>query len=265
MTMSSGTPLDDFSPGSEFVVGRHPVLEAIQTPSVPIERILLQQALQGRWVESLKRAARAARLPVHTVPKARLDRLVGGGTHQGVAAILAASPYLQLEEMLHAIARDPDTVRARKPVLVVLDHLEDPRNFGAILRSALGSGVSGVIVPDRGMAPLGPAAVKASAGAALKLPIARTGSLSQAVDQLKERGYWVVGAEGHAELTLWQYDWDRPIAVVLGSESSGIRPALRAKCDALVSIPLVGAVESLNVSVAGALILFEILRLRGVS
>ena len=148
----------------------------------------------------------------------------------------------------------------RNPSLVVLDEISDPHNFGAILRSAVASGASGVIVPDRNQAPLGATALKASAGTAPRIPVARVTNLADALVQLKERGYWVAGLDGEAEKTVWTLDWDRPTALVIGSEGRGLRPRVRETCDYLVSIPMRGPAESLNASVAAGIALFAAVR-----
>jgi 23S rRNA (guanosine2251-2'-O)-methyltransferase len=166
--------------------------------------------------------------------------------------------------MLAGIAPNLDAVREAKPVLVVLDGVEDPHNFGAILRSAVAAGADGVIVPDRGMAPLSAVALKASAGTALQIPIARAGNLPEALHQLKERGYWVIGldsGEGPGEhTTVWDYDWDRAVALVVGNEGRGLRPGVRAVCDVRAAIPMRGPAESLNASVAAGIALFAAVR-----
>jgi len=131
-----------------------------------------------------------------------------------------------------------------------------------MLRSAVAAGVDGVIVPATSMAPLNAAAIKASAGTATRLPIARTGDLARTLDALKERGYWICGAEGAAETTLWEVDWDRPLAVVMGSEDKGLAPDVAAACDVLTSIPMRGPADSLNVSVATGILLFAAARPR---
>lgn len=260
--MSNDTQPDDRKDLTEIVVGRHPVLEVLNDPAIPVDRILLQVQLSGAWVDDLRRTARQSRVPVQFVPRTRLDRLARGAAHQGVAAYIASVSYLVLEDLLQEVAPHLEAVRSLKPILLMLDQIQDPRNFGAILRSALASGVAGVIVPDRGMAPLSTVALKASAGAGFRLPIARTVNLVLAIDQLKERGYWVVGADGHAELSHWDYDWDRPMAIVIGGEGSGIRPAVAARCDTLVAIPLIGGMESLNASVAASILCYEAARAR---
>jgi 23S rRNA (guanosine2251-2'-O)-methyltransferase len=153
-------------------------------------------------------------------------------------------------------------VKAKKPLILVIDRVTDPRNFGAILRSAVAAGTDGVIVPAREMAPLNAAAIKASAGTAPRIPIARSDDLPRLLTQVKERGYWVYGAEGTADTTFWEADWDQPSVVVLGSEGEGLAPEVAEACDELVSIPMQGPAESLNVSVAAGLLLFEASRSR---
>ena len=251
------------SAAGSIVAGRNPVRETLERGEVQLEKLYLQRGLEGRPIAQLRGMARAAGVPVQYVPQGRLNELASGAAHQGVVALVSPIGYLDLDDLLTGIARSIDEVRASRPVLLMLDEIQDPHNFGAILRSAVGAGASGVIVPERNMAPLSAVAVKASAGAALRIPIARTGNLAQAIIQLKERGYWVIGAAGDAEQTVWDADWNRPIALVMGSEGSGIRPGVRSACDELVAIPLRGPVESLNASVAAGVLLFAAARSRG--
>ena len=247
--------------GAEHViVGRNPVWEALEGDDVEVDRVYLQKGLTGRWSDRLRTLARKRGATVQVVPRARLDRLAKGAVHQGVAASTTPVAYLELEVLLNGIAANPAVVRETKPVLLMLDRIEDPRNYGAILRSAAAAGVAGVIVPTRHMAPLSTVAVKASAGAALKIPVARTARLTEAILQLKERGYWIFGAAGDGETPLWSADWDRPLVLVIGSEGQGIREEVRRLCDHLVSIPMAGPVESLNASVATGVICYEVLR-----
>jgi 23S rRNA (guanosine2251-2'-O)-methyltransferase len=251
------------------IAGRNPVREALQLGDRSLEKVLVQQGAQGGPVAEIRRAAKAAGVPVQVVPAAKLNALAPGVNHQGVVALAAAADYADLDAMLERIAPTLDDVRSRKPVLLALDGIEDPHNFGAILRSAVAAGAAGVIVPERGQAPLSAAAVKASAGTALRLPIARVTNLAEALFGLKERGYWVVGLEGGAgeggaeRTTVWAYDWDRPVVLVVGSEGGGLRPRVRAACDVLAAIPMRGPAESLNASVAAGIALFAAVRGRG--
>lgn len=244
------------------LIGRQPVLEALEREDVGIEKVMLEQGASGQRIGAIRDAAGQRGVPVQYVPAARLRHEADGAAHQGVIAITAAIRYREVDEMLSEIAPTWDAVQTKEPILLVVDRVTDPRNFGAILRSAVGAGVDGVIVPAREMAPLNAAAIKASAGTAPRIPIARAENLSRVLVQLKERGYFVVGAEGTAETTMWEADWDRAVAVVLGSEGEGLAPDVADACDELVSIPLRGPVESLNVSVAAGLLLFAAARFR---
>lgn len=244
------------------IIGRNPVREALERGDGRIEKVIIQQGAHGSQIDAIRRAAKVADVPTQMVPEARINKLAPKATHQGVVAIAAPVAYLDLDAMLGQIAPDLNAARERKPVLLALDGIEDPHNYGAMLRSAVASGASGVIVPERGQAPLSATAVKASAGTALRIPIARVTNLADALFNLKERGYWIVGldggpAEGTQErATVWDYDWDRPVALIIGGEGKGIRPRVRSQCDVLVSIPMSGEVESLNASVAAGIALF---------
>ena len=252
---------------TDVLAGRHPVRDALDRADGRVEKVYFQRGVHGSAIDGIRRAAKAAGVPVQMVPRPKIDGLAPQAEHQGVVAVVAPVAYRDLDAMLSEIAPDLDAVRASKPVLVVLDEVEDPRNFGAVLRSAVAAGAAGAVVPERRMAPLSAVAVKASAGTALALPIARVSSLTDALHQLKERGYWVVGladvseADGPGETTtVWDYDWDRPVAVVVGNEGAGLRPGVRRSCDVLASIPMRGPAESLNASVAAGIALFAAVR-----
>jgi 23S rRNA (guanosine2251-2'-O)-methyltransferase len=245
-----------------LLIGRNPVREALERGDAKVEKVLLQKGAGGRPIDEIRRAATKAGVPFQFVPPARLDYLTGGGNHQGVAAIVTPVEYLELEDMLAAFAPLLEDVQRTKPILLLLDQIEDPHNFGAMLRSAVAAGASGVVVPKHHMAPLNAAAVKASAGTALRIPIARTTNLADAIQQLKERGYWIAGAAGEGTTSVWDMDWDRPVAIVMGNEGRGLRSRIAEACDYLVSIPMRGPIESLNASVAAGILLFAAARVR---
>lgn len=245
-----------------LLVGRNPVREALERGDARIEKVLLQQGAGGRPIDAIRRAAVEAGVPFQFVPAVRLEHLASGLNHQGVVALTAPVEYLELEDMMAAIAPRVEDVQRLKPILLILDQIEDPHNFGAMMRSAVAAGVSGVIIPRHHMAPLNAAAIKASAGAALRIPIARTSNLADAIQQLKERGYWIAGAAAEGTTSVWDMDWDRPVAIVLGNEGKGIRPRVSDACDYLVSIPMRGSIDSLNASVAAGILLFAAARLR---
>lgn len=244
----------------DIIVGRNPVLEALRDRPTAIEKIFIQQGGHGSVIQEIRSTADEADVPVQHVPSQRIDQMARAQTHQGVVARTAPLQYHDFDEMLSGIAPRYEDVEARKPLLVMIDQVTDPQNFGALLRTAAAADVSGVIVPSQHMAPLNATTIKASAGTAGRIPVARVRSLTNSIDRLKERGYWVVGLTGQGQETVWEMDWDRPIVLVLGSEGEGMRPSTERKCDFLVSIPMPGAVESLNVSVAGGVAVFAAVR-----
>lgn len=247
---------------ADLIIGRNPVREALQRDDVSIEKVYLQRGARGEALDAIRRLAQERRIQVQFVPPAKLRRLADEGVHQGVVALAAPIDYLDVDEMLRAIAPLVEDVARRKPIVVILDQIQDPHNYGAILRSVVAAGLDGVIVPSKNMAPLSSTAIKSSAGAALRVPIARASSLTQTIASLKERGYWVAGAASDAAESIWDADWDRALALVIGGEGPGLRPSIRAACDFLVSIPMRGPVDSLNASVAAGILFFAATRTR---
>lgn len=246
---------------AEYVAGRNPVRELLESDAGRIQKLNIQKSSGGSMGE-LHALARDAGIPVRFVPTAALERMVPGVNHQGVVASVSPIRYEDVDEMLSAIAPTRDDVGARKPIVVILDHIQDPHNLGAVVRSAVAAGVEGMIIPERGAAPVTAASVKTSAGTISHLPIARVGNISQTIYQMKERGYWIVGADGSGEMTPREMDWDRAIGLVIGSEESGMGRAVRDHCDHVVCIPMRGPAESLNASVAAGILLFEAIQCR---
>ncbi|MCS7155918.1 MAG: 23S rRNA (guanosine(2251)-2'-O)-methyltransferase RlmB [Bacteroidota bacterium] len=236
-----------------IVFGRHPVREWLLSGR-RAEKLYVREGLRSPWLAELEALASAQRVPIQRVPGARLDSLTGTRHHQGVALIGGLVAYWALETLLEqAFAQDP------RPLLLVLDQIVDPHNVGAILRTAEAAGVQGVIVPKHGAAPISPAVLKTSAGAAVHLAIARATNLVRALQTLKQAGFWVIGADQGADRLLWEQDYSGPTALVIGNEGKGIRPLVRRHCDALVRIPMRGQVASLNASVAAAVLLYAAL------
>ncbi len=231
----------------EVIYGVRPVIEALRSRRREVFEIL--DATGNREV---KKAAAASGVPVKKVPRARLEQLTRGGTHQGVAARVGPYPYSGLEEIL----------AVPNPLVLVLDGVTDPRNLGDVLRAADGAGASGVVIPKDRAVGVTPVAVKASAGASEHVRIARETNLRRSLEKIKEAGVWTYAAEGGAP-AYTNLDLSGPVAFVLGSEGKGIRRLVREGCDGPVSIPMRGAVSSLNVSVAAAILLFEARRQRG--
>ncbi|MFQ5802322.1 MAG: 23S rRNA (guanosine(2251)-2'-O)-methyltransferase RlmB [Candidatus Methylomirabilales bacterium] len=239
----------------EIIYGLHAVREALRAGTRSLLRISVLR--EDRQFAEVVRLARAARVPVYTEPKQALDRLVTGGKHQGVIGLVATKRYAEPEEML-AIAR----ARGEPPFVVILDGVEDPHNLGAVIRTAEAAGVHGVILPDRRAIGLTGTVAKASAGALEHVHVARAPNLSRVIENLQSEGLWVYAVDPRASKPYTALDLAGPVAVVLGGEGRGIRPGVLDKCDDSASIPMQGRVESLNVSVAGAILMYEVLRQR---
>ena len=243
--------------------GVNPVMEALGAGRRKIEEIIIAEGASQKRLRELVELARAQNIPVRRVPRAAIDREVGATNHQGVLARVAAARYADADDLLDSIgARVGSDV---PPLVVALDGVEDPRNLGAILRTAECAGVHGVFVPERRAVGLTDTVAKAAAGALEHVPVARAGNLVRLIEQLKERNVWCVGATADAANVYTGWDWKQPTAIVLGGEGAGLHRLVRERCDALVRIPLSGHVGSLNVSVAAGIILFEALRQRTAS
>ena len=231
----------------ETVYGKRPVVEALRSG-----RRKVFEVIDAVGDEEVANAAGARGVSVKRASRQRVEELAWGGVHQGVAARVEPYPYSGLEEILSI----PD------PLVLVLDGVTDPRNLGAVLRAADGAGASGVVIPRDRAVGVTAAAVKASAGASEHVLVARVTNLRRAVDTMKEAGLWIYAAEaGGTPYT--ELDLAAAVALVLGSEGRGVRRLVREGCDGTVSIPMLGGVESLNVSVASAVLLYEARRRRG--
>jgi 23S rRNA (guanosine2251-2'-O)-methyltransferase len=241
------------------IFGVNPVLEALRAAARPIQEITIAAGSKDARLRELIELARAQNVPVHHAPRITLDRVTGNAAHQGVMARVAAARYADPEDLLDSV-----TARAAShtPFFVILDGLEDPHNLGAVLRTAECAGVDGVFIPERRAAGLTETVAKASAGAVEHVPVARATNLSRLIDQLKERNVWVIGAAADAQMNYTEWDWTRASALVIGSEGAGLHRLVREHCDALVKIPVRGHIESLNVSVATGVILYEVVRQR---
>ena len=242
---------------SEWIGGRRPVVEALAAGRLASRLLVARGARPGPELNELLAAARRASVPVETVDPNRLRQMAGFDGHQGVLLEVAERRFVDLADLLARAA-----MRGHEPLLLILEHLQDPTNFGTLLRSAEAAGVDGVVFPERGAAPLSAAAVKASAGASEHLLLARVDGLGETVRELKERGIRLVAADQDAPSNAWDVDLTGPMAIVVGSEGSGVSGAMRGRCDLLVGFPMAGKVASLNAATAGALLLFEIVRQR---
>jgi 23S rRNA (guanosine2251-2'-O)-methyltransferase len=238
--------------GPNYICGVHAVYEAIVSGRLPVERIHISREVRSGKIQDILELARRKDIPVRRENRAVIDQLAPGTSHQGIVAITAHTRYAPFEILFK---RD-------RPLVVVLDGVEDPHNLGAVLRTAEAAGASGVVVPERHSAPLSATVAKASAGAVAHLPVVRVTNLVHAVDAMKERGLWIVGIDPGANQDWTTFDYSGPVAIVLGGEHRGLRRLVREHCDLLVRLPMLGKVESLNISVAAAIVLYEAVRQR---
>jgi 23S rRNA (guanosine2251-2'-O)-methyltransferase len=236
-----------------WLTGFHAVEEALAAGRA-LDRIVIARGRHGERVEAVVQLARSKSVPVRFEDRLQIDRLVGTREHQGIAALAAAKPALELEDLLAA--------KTPQGLLVLLDGIEDPHNLGAIVRTALAAGANGVIIPERRAVGLTDTVERASAGALAHLPVARVKNLVRAMEEMKEAGYWLIGLDERAEKKYTEPDFLGQVGIVLGSEGEGLHDLTRKRCDFLVSIPTSGPVRALNVSVAAGVVLFEVVRQR---
>lgn len=242
------------------VYGVNAVLEALRAGKRQVEAVVILQSARPDRLKSVLELARENGVPVQRVPRLDLDRTLGEARHQGVMARIAAARYANADELLDSLAARVGT--ADPPLVLGLDGIEDPRNMGSILRTAECTGVHGVFIAERRAVGLTGVVAKVAAGALEYVPVARVTNLVRLIEQLKERNIWVVGAAGDAKQSYTEWDWTLPAAVFLGSEGHGLHRLVREHCDTLVRIPVAGKLDSLNVSVAAGVLLYEARRQR---
>lgn len=241
-----------------WIVGINPVDGALGNDAERVRELVIEQGQRNARVQELAERAKALRIPVHLRPRAELDKLAGEARHQGVAALYEAPPMTHEHALADLLERDGvDTL------LLVLDGVTDPHNLGACLRSAAAAKVTAVIVPKDRAVGLTPVVRRASAGGADRVPLIAVTNLARTLRELKDAGVWITGLAGDTEASIYGVDFRGPAALVLGSEGEGIRRLTRELCDFVAKIPMPGSMESLNVSVATGVALFEVLRQRG--
>ncbi len=241
---------------TEIIAGRQPVLEALKSGK-HIEKIFLLYGTKGSAIEKIRSLAKKSGVPVSEVNKQRIHEFAGDTATQGVVALIASKDYVDVEDLLTAARQ-----KNEPPFLLILDEIEDPHNLGALIRTAECAGVHGVIVPKHHSASLNQTVAKTSAGASVFVPVAKVSNIAQTLDELKSQGVWIVGTDASAERLYHDISYEGPMALIVGNEGRGIRKLVKEKCDFLVKIPLYGKIDSLNASVAGALVLFEAARAR---
>ena len=236
----------------EHICGVHAVYEALVSRRQPLERIHIARDGHSGKIKEILDLARERGVPVRNEERSVLDRMARGEVHQGIIAISGEVGYADFEILF----------KGDKPLIVVLDGVEDPHNLGAVIRTAEACGVSGIVVPERHSAPLSATVVKASAGASAHLPVVRVKNLVSAIDEMKERGIWIVGVDPAGTKDWTGFDYNGPVALVLGGEHKGLRRLVREHCDVLVRLPMLGKIQSLNISVAAGIVLYEVVRQR---
>ncbi|OIP64152.1 MAG: 23S rRNA (guanosine(2251)-2'-O)-methyltransferase RlmB [Nitrospirae bacterium CG_4_9_14_3_um_filter_53_35] len=241
---------------SDYIYGIHPVEEVLCSRGRSVERIWIQRGAKNPRLQKIIHAAKKNQIELCFEEKSRMDERVQAGHHQGVVALCSKKDTYSLNDLLNIPLREGED-----PFFLILDHVEDPGNLGAVIRSAAAAGVHGVIVQNRGTAPLGAVAFKRSAGALEKVPVARVTNLVRAMESLKNKGIWMIGACAQSRECYMDMDFSGPIALVIGGER-GLRRLVEETCDRMVSIPMKGGAESLNLSVAASLLLYEVVRKR---
>lgn len=236
------------SDSSDLIFGKNPVVELLTKSPERVSKIYIRNTLSGSSRQNINHICSQNKIPVSVVPGKKLYDLVGSVNDQGVVAECSPVSYTDYHEWMETVDLDA------RPLVFILDELEDPHNLGAILRSAAAFNVTGVIVPKHKQAQVSAAVIKTSAGTAGRVPIIRVTNTNQTIDDLKEKHFWIAGLESDAEKSVWTEDFKTPVAVILGSEGSGLRPSTKSHCDYFLSVPMGPLAESLNVSVTAGIV-----------
>lgn len=241
---------------TDIIEGRNPVMEALRSGRT-IDKILVQKGdKQGSVIKILK-MAKEAHIAVSYVEKAKLDSLATTKAHQGVIAYVAAKEYVSLKDIIN-IADE----KGEKPFIIICDEITDPHNLGSIIRTANAAGAHGVVISKHNAVGLNATVTKTSAGAVEFTPVAKVSSIANAIEILKQENVWVVGADMDGNETIYEHDFSGGVAIVIGNEGKGISHLVKKRCDFIVNIPMLGQISSLNASVAGALMIYEVVRSR---
>ncbi|WP_270380902.1 23S rRNA (guanosine(2251)-2'-O)-methyltransferase RlmB [Mitsuokella multacida] len=240
----------------DVLVGRNAVTEALKSGR-GINKLWIASGDREGSVAEIAALAKERGIVVQYVERAKIEALAGGHRHQGVLAYVAPVPYAELEDILKAAE-----AKGEAPFLVLLDELEDPHNLGALLRTADATGVHGILIPKRRSVSLNATVAKTSAGAVEYVPVARIGNIAQTLKKLKEKGFWVAGADMDGEKAYYEADLTGPLVLVVGSEGKGMSRLTKEACDFIVRMPMVGRINSLNASVAGSILMYESMRQR---
>ncbi|MFA6455424.1 MAG: 23S rRNA (guanosine(2251)-2'-O)-methyltransferase RlmB [Bacteroidota bacterium] len=240
----------------DLITGRKPVLDALKA-NTPIDKLMIAQNSHGEVIDEILKIARQKNIPFKFSPSDQISRTAQNQNTQGVLAFVGTKEFSDVSQLF-------DIAKAKKeqPFFLIFDEIEDVHNLGALIRTAVCTGAHGGIIPKHHNAPVNDTVIKTSAGASLQFPMARVTNIAQTIDELKDQGVWIVGTEMTAQKNFTEVDYSVPVALVIGNEGKGMRRLVKEKCDFLVKIPMKGDFESLNASVAGAIVMYEVLRKR---
>ena len=239
-----------------LITGRKPVLDALKA-NTPIDKLMIAQNSHGEIIDEIMKIAKQKNIPFRIAPNDQITKTAQTPSTQGVLAFVGTKEFSDISQLF-----DVAKAKNEKPFFLIFDEIEDVHNLGALIRTAVCTGAHGGIIPKHHNAPVNDTVVKTSAGASMQFPMARVTNIAQTIDELKENGVWIVGTEMTAEKNFMEVDYSVPVALVIGNEGKGIRRLVKDKCDFLVKIPMKGDFESLNASVAGAIVMYEVLRRR---
>lgn len=238
-------------PNGFYIYGMQPVIETLNDSPKSIIAVYTESSVKEPRFEHIRAAARKLKIPVNSAPDKKLKDLVGDVNHQGVVMLLKEFPYTDFGEWLEGLNLEEN------PSVLLLDEIQDPHNLGAIIRSAAAFGVSGILLSKDRQVPVNSTVFKTSAGSAFKIPIIQVGNINQTLEVMKQKGFWIAGIDMYGEQTLWNESFTTPMVFVIGNEGKGVGEKTLEKCDYRLAIPMTEQIESLNVSVATALVAYE--------
>ncbi|MBN1613755.1 MAG: 23S rRNA (guanosine(2251)-2'-O)-methyltransferase RlmB [Deltaproteobacteria bacterium] len=242
----------------QIIYGINPLLEYLEKDAGKVVKIVIARGRGGAPLQRILNLAGQKGIGTEIRDRASLDRLAGQKSHQGVVGICQTVAQAGIEDILTGKGEQPE-----RELVLILDGITDPRNLGALIRTAHCCGAGGVIVPQNRSASVTGTVAKVSAGAVNYIPVAIAANLSRAIDLMKQRGFWIYGADAAEGKAVYDLDYECPVGLIMGSEGKGMRSLIKSKCDFLVAIPMLGRIDSLNVSVAAGIIMYEIMRKRG--
>ena len=248
--------LKENSLNNNIICGRNPVLEAIRSGR-EIDRLVVAHGTTGGSVTAIIAKCKAKGILIKEVSPQKLDFLCGGALHQGVAVMFSAQEYSTVDDILKCAKE-----RNEKPFIIICDEIEDPHNLGAIIRSAEAAGAHGIIIPKRRSASLNATVAKSASGALEYMKVARVTNIANEIDRLKKEDIWIFGADMDGK-PYTDFDYDIPVAIVIGNEGNGIGKLVSQKCDEIISLPMKGTINSLNASVAAGILMYEVVKKRG--